>query len=82
MTELAEPLPITVQAASKLLKVLERAGLITRSRSAQLLPSRRLHGAPLKEAVERLEAYRRFWEESFDRLDERPGTSENGPVHG
>jgi hypothetical protein len=50
--------------------VLERAGLITRGRSAQLRPSR-LEGAPLKEAVEWLEQYRRFWRESFDRLDER-----------
>ena len=70
VNELAEPLPITVQAVSKHLKVLERAGLITRSRSAQLRPSR-LDGAPLKEAVDWLEAYSRFWEGSFGRLDER-----------
>ena len=70
VNELAEPFPISVQAVSKHLKVLERAGLITRGRSAQLRPSR-LQGAPLKEAVDWLEQYRRFWQGSFDRLDER-----------
>ena len=70
VNELAEPFPITVQAVSRHLKVLESAGLITRGRSAQLRPSR-LQGAPLKEAVEWLESYRRFWQEGFDRLDER-----------
>jgi DNA-binding transcriptional ArsR family regulator len=68
--ELAEPFPISVQAVSKHLKVLERAGLITRGRSAQRRPSR-LQGAPLQEAVEWLEKYRLLWEGSFDRLDER-----------
>ena len=70
VNELAEPFPITVQAVSKHLKVLERAGLITRGRSAQLRPSR-LQGAPLHDAAEWLEKYRRFWQGSFDRLDER-----------
>src|ERR687885_1049312 len=70
VNELAERFPITVQAVSKHLKVLERAGLITRGRTAQLRPSR-LQGAPLKEAADWLEAYRRFWQGSFDRLDER-----------
>jgi DNA-binding transcriptional ArsR family regulator len=70
VTELAEPFPITVQAVSKHLKVLERAGLITRGRSAQLRPSR-LQGARLKEAAAWLESYRPFWQGSFDRLDER-----------
>jgi DNA-binding transcriptional ArsR family regulator len=70
VNELADPFPISVQAVSKHLKVLERAGLITRGRSAQLRPSR-LHGEPLREAVEWLETYRQFWLESFDRLDER-----------
>jgi DNA-binding transcriptional ArsR family regulator len=68
--ELAEPFPISLQAVSKHLKVLERAGLITRGRSAQLRPSR-LEGAALKEAAGWLETYSRFWEERFDRLDER-----------
>lgn len=70
VNELAEPFPITVQAVSKHLKVLERAGLITRGRSAQLRPAH-LHGAPLKDAADWLDSYRRFWQGSFDRLDER-----------
>jgi DNA-binding transcriptional ArsR family regulator len=70
VTELAERFPITVQAVSKHLKVLERAGLITRGRSAQLRPSR-LRGDPLGEAAHWLEHYRPFWQERFDRLDER-----------
>jgi DNA-binding transcriptional ArsR family regulator len=78
VNELAEPFPISVQAVSKHLKVLERAGLITRGRSAQLRPSR-LHAAPLKEAVGWLEKYRRFWQESFDSLDERVQVPEQKP---
>jgi DNA-binding transcriptional ArsR family regulator len=75
VNELAEPFPITVQAVSKHLKVLEHAGLITRGRSAQLRPSR-LQGAPLKQAVDWLEQYRLFWQGSFDRLDERVQATE------
>jgi len=70
VTELAEPFPITVQAVSKHLKVLERAGLVTRGRSAQLRPAR-LAGEQLREATEWLEKYRPLWDESFDRLEER-----------
>ena len=70
VNELARPFPISVQAVSKHLKVLERAGLISRGRSAQLRPSR-LEGAPLKEAADWLDQYSRFWQGSFDRLDER-----------
>ncbi len=69
VNELAEPFPVSLQAVSKHLKVLERAGLITRARTAQLRPSR-LHGAPLREAADWLESYRGFWEASFDRLGE------------
>lgn len=69
VNELAEPFPITVQAVSRHLKVLERAGLITRGRSAQLRPSR-LQGAALREVAEWVADYRGFWEESFDRLGE------------
>ena len=69
VNELAEPFPITMQAVSKHLKVLERAGLIARGRSAQLRPSR-LQGAALKDAAEWLSEYRGFWEETFDRLGE------------
>jgi DNA-binding transcriptional ArsR family regulator len=68
--ELAAPFPISVQAVSKHLKVLEGAGLISRGRSAQLRPAR-LQGAALKEAADWLETYRGFWQEGFDRLDER-----------
>jgi DNA-binding transcriptional ArsR family regulator len=67
VNELAEPFPITLQAVSRHLKVLERAGLISRGRSAQLRPSR-LQGEALKEAAAFLAQYRRFWDESFDRL--------------
>ena len=68
--ELAEPFPITSQAVSKHLAVLERAGLIERGRSAQLRPSR-LRGEPLGAASEWLDTYRAFWERGFDRLDAR-----------
>jgi DNA-binding transcriptional ArsR family regulator len=81
VNELAEPFPITVQAVSKHLKVLEQAGLITRRHSAQLRPSR-LKGAPLREAVEWLETYRQFWQRGFDRLDERLEAAEKGPENG
>jgi DNA-binding transcriptional ArsR family regulator len=70
VNELAEPFPISVQAISKHLKVLERAGLIARGRAAQLRPSR-LEPAPLKDAVDWLEKYRRLWEGSFERLQAR-----------
>ena len=79
--ELAEPFPISSQAVSKHLKVLEAAGLITRGRTAQLRPSR-LQAAPLKDAVDWLETYRRFWEDSFDRLEARLRATEQGPGHG
>jgi DNA-binding transcriptional ArsR family regulator len=69
VNELAEPFPISLQAVSKHLKVLERAGLIVRGRTAQLRPSR-LHGRALKEVADWVGDYRGFWEESFDRLDE------------
>jgi DNA-binding transcriptional ArsR family regulator len=68
--ELAEGFPISVQAVSQHLKVLERAGLIERGRDAQRRPSR-LAGAPMKDAVEWLGRYRRFWEASFDSLEAR-----------
>ena len=69
VNELAEPFPISLQAVSKHLKVLERAGLIVRGRSAQLRPSR-LQGEALREVSEWVSEFRVFWEESFDRLDE------------
>src|SRR5437660_6015040 len=76
VNELAEPFPISVQAVSKHLTVLERAGLITRGRSAQLRPSR-LRAQPLKDAVDWLGSYQRFWDARFDLLDERLRTPEN-----
>ena len=81
VNELAEPFPVSVQAVSKHLKVLERAGLIARGRRGQLRPSR-LRGARLGEAVEWLVAYRRFWEGSFDRLDERLRARDNEAADG
>jgi DNA-binding transcriptional ArsR family regulator len=68
VTELAEPFAMSQPAISKHLKVLERAGLVTRGRDAQRRPCR-LEAEPLKLAVDFLEGYRRFWEHSFERLD-------------
>ncbi len=68
VTELARPFEISLPAISRHLKVLERAGLIARGREAQWRP-RTLRAAPLKEAVDWLQHYRRFWEESLDRLE-------------
>ncbi len=81
VTELAQPFPMSLQAVSQHLKVLERAGLITRGRTAQLRPSR-LQGAPLKGAVDWLGDYRRFWEAGFDRLDARVRSSDQDPGDG
>lgn len=71
VTELAEPFldEISLPAVTKHLQVLERAGLITKTREAQFRPCR-LNGEGLKEATDWLEQYREFWEESFDRLGE------------
>jgi DNA-binding transcriptional ArsR family regulator len=68
VTKLAEPFEMSMPAVSKHLKVLERAGLIARGREAQWRPCR-LEAGPLKDVSDWLEHYRRFWEESFDRLD-------------
>ena len=69
VTELAEPFEMSMPAVSKHLKVLERAGLISRGREAQWRPCR-LDAGPLKEAAGWIEEYRRFWEQSLDRLEE------------
>jgi DNA-binding transcriptional ArsR family regulator len=69
VTELAEPFAMSQPAISKHLKVLERAGLITRGRDAQRRPCR-LRARPLRVATEWLENYRGYWEESFQRLDD------------
>ena len=69
VSELAEPFSISLPAVSRHLKVLEQAGLITRSRSAQWRSSS-LQAEPLREATAWMERYRRFWDENFTRLDE------------
>ena len=69
VTELAEPFEMSLPAISKHLKVLERAGLIARGREAQWRPCR-LAAGPLKDAADWLDHYRRFWDESFDRLED------------
>ena len=66
--ELAEPFAISPPAITKHLKVLQRAGLISQGRQAQWRPCK-LEAAPLREVAAWAEDYRRFWEESFDRLD-------------
>jgi DNA-binding transcriptional ArsR family regulator len=68
VTELAQPFAMSLPAVSKHLKVLERAGLITRGRSAQWRPCR-LEADRLKDVSDWLETYRRFWEDSFDQLN-------------
>ncbi len=67
--ELSEPFAMSAPAITKHLKVLENAGLISRSREGQWRPCR-LEAEPLREACEWVEQYRQFWEESFDRLDD------------
>src|SRR6266851_3405028 len=69
VTDLAEPFEMSMPAVSKHLKVLERAGLIARGREAQWRPCQ-LEAGPLKDVAGWLEHYRRFWEQSFDRLDD------------
>src|SRR5882762_1097999 len=69
VTELAEPFKMSMPAVSKHLKVLGRAGLITRGREAQWRPCR-LEASPLKDVADWVEDYRRFWDQSFDRLDD------------
>ena len=70
VSELAALFPVSVQAVSKHLKVLESAGLITRGRTAQLRPSR-IDGGALREAAEWIEGYRSFWERGFERMNKR-----------
>lgn len=69
VTELARPFKMTLPAVSKHLRVLEHAGLVARGRKAQWRPCR-LAARPLKDVADWLERYRRFWEQSLDRLDE------------
>ena len=69
VTELADPFDMSMPAVSRHLKVLERAGLISRGREAQWRPAR-LEAAPLRDVAALVERYRRHWEENFDRLDD------------
>ncbi len=69
VSELAQPFDMSMPAISKHLKVLERAGLVARSREAQWRPCR-LEAGPMKDATAWLEHYRKFWEQSFDRLED------------
>jgi DNA-binding transcriptional ArsR family regulator len=69
VTDLAKPFAMTMPAVTKHLKVLERAGLVSRSRQAQWRPCR-LEAEPLKNVAEWVAQYRQFWEQSFDRLDD------------
>lgn len=69
VNQLAEPFPISLQAVSKHLKVLERAGLITRGSRAQWRPCR-LDADPLRDVADWVAGYQRFWEQRYDRLDE------------
>src|SRR6266702_8710364 len=77
VTELAEPFDMSLPAVSKHLKVLERAGLIARGREAQWRPAR-LQAGPLKDVADWVEHYRRFWEESLDRLGGSERNRRNG----
>jgi len=79
VTELAEPFDMSLPAVSKHLKVLERAGLIARGREAQWRPCR-LEAEPLKNVADWVDHYRRFWEQSFDRLDEYLRTIQSNPT--
>jgi DNA-binding transcriptional ArsR family regulator len=81
VTELAEPYEMSMAAVSKHLKVLERAGLIARGRKAQWRPCR-LEAGPLRDVAGWLEHYRRFWDESLDRLDGYLQAIQNGDVNG
>jgi DNA-binding transcriptional ArsR family regulator len=80
VTELAEPFTMSQPAISKHLKVLERAGLVTRGRDAQRRPCR-LEAQALRDATEWLDGYRRYWAESFERLDELLDELQHGETH-
>ena len=81
VNELAQPFAITQPSISKHLKVLERAGLITRSRAAQTRPCR-LEAAPLKEIANWVEFYRNLWEQRFDRLETYLESTKSKPTKG
>ena len=72
VSELAEPFPVSIQAVSKHLKVLEGAGLVSRGQAAQLRPAY-LEAEALKEAADWISWYRHFWERGFERMERRLG---------
>jgi DNA-binding transcriptional ArsR family regulator len=78
VNELAEPFPMSLPAVSRHLKVLEEAGLITRGRTRQWRPCR-LEAKPLEDVAGWVVAYRRFWDDGFDRLEEHLRTLTGGP---
>ena len=87
VTELAQPFAMSLPAVTKHLKVLEKAGLITRGRDAQWRPCR-LEAAPLQDVFEWIGGYRRFWDESLDRLEDylkelqaQENTDDNNPIN-
>jgi len=80
VNQLAEPFPISLQAVSKHLKVLERAGLITRGRQAQWRPCR-LEAGPLREVAGWVADYERFWQQRYDRLGEYLEHIQNSAAH-
>jgi DNA-binding transcriptional ArsR family regulator len=81
VSDLAAPFDMSLPAVSKHLKVLEKAGLIAQGRRAQWRPCR-LEGAPLREVADWLESYRRFWDQSLDRLDDYLRELQKGNPHG
>jgi len=81
VNEIAAPFEISLPAVSRHLKVLEKAGLIARGREAQSRPCR-LDAAGLREVAGWMDAYRKFWEESFDRLDQYLQTLKKEKKHG
>jgi DNA-binding transcriptional ArsR family regulator len=81
VSELAGPFPVSIQAVSKHLKVLEGAGLVTRGRTAQLRPSH-LEGGPLKQIADWVDGYRTFWEGGFERMERRLKSASRETTHG
>lgn len=79
--ELAEPYDMSLAAVSKHIKVLERAGLISRGKEAQWRPCR-LDAAPMREVADLVESYRRFWDESLDRLGDYLAQLQKGDPSG
>lgn len=80
VNQLAEPFTVSLQAISKHLKVLERAGLISRGKTAQWRPCR-LEAGPLGDVSDWVERYRRFWDDGFDRLGEHLAELQKGTAH-